>query len=280
MGRRPAPRGTDSGLPQGVRRAGIRSGADPAARLVPDKPRTPRARGARKITDRLSRRDAALRATGTRPAELPPGEPPTEDRRGGEPRPDRRVDQPRAGPHARRHGRHREYGRAGFESRIPVRAPRLPDRPRGGQVARGRLHRHLPRLRRGIRPAHGRGVRRHVRRAGARRGIPLPQGDASERCDEAPRQPRGPPHAAGRRTNRHRMLPLHRPRQAVRRHSADSRNPRRSPLERGNRAAEGIRRGGVPPGPPASQNRPCDRTCRRGGFRIRGALTAGPDTAG
>ncbi len=113
----------------------------------------PDAEALEKIARGLRRGDAALRAAGARPPQLPPGQPPAADLRGGLARPHRRVDQPGAGGHARRHGRHREHGRTGLQPRLPLRAPRLPDRPRGGQVARGRLHRHLPRLRRRLRPA-------------------------------------------------------------------------------------------------------------------------------
>lgn len=47
-----------------------------------------------------------------------------------------------------------------------------------------------PRLRRGVRSADRRGVRRDVRRTGSSRGIRLSEGDAPERCDEDTGQPR------------------------------------------------------------------------------------------
>ena len=147
MGCQAAFRRRDRRLPQGVRTIRLHPGADTAPRLVPDQPRTSRRGAARKIARSVPRRDAALRTAGPRPPEFPPRQPPAADHRAGEPRPDRRVDQYRARQDKRRDGRDREYRGAGFEPRIPLRAPGLPDRPGGGQIARGGLHRHLPRLR-------------------------------------------------------------------------------------------------------------------------------------
>ena len=91
-------------------------------------------------------------------------------------------------------------------------------------------------------------MRRHVRRTGTHRRIPIPERHAPERRYENPGEPRRPPHAAGRRHDRHGVLPLHRRGQTLRRNSADPRNTRRGALGRGDRPAQIIRRGGIKKG--------------------------------
>ena len=89
-----------------------------------------------------------------------------------------------------------------------------------------------------LRPDERRGVREDLRRVRPHGRIPLPARYAPERFDEAAGQPGRPSPESGRRFSGYDRFPLYRPRQAFRRHSADSRDARRKPLAGRDRASE------------------------------------------
>ena len=112
--------------------------------------------GSGEVARGLPRRDAALRSAGARPAELPPRQPPAEDFARAE-----SLDRIAESINIALDKTHgvtaviENTAGQGSNLGFRLRTPGLPDRARGGQIARGRLHRHLPRLRGGVRPADG-----------------------------------------------------------------------------------------------------------------------------
>src|SRR5512133_975437 len=196
--------------------------------------------------ERARRGAGPLRGARRPPADLPPGQQPRRGRR----HPDRRRrDGPRAGAGAGEgEAADRDHRRAGRLARLALRAAR--GAPRGGPCPppppRRLLLRHVPRLRRRLRPVDARGLREddgRARRDGgplARRGLP------PQRRQAAARQPRGSPRAHRPGGARARALPSPPQRRALRR-------PPGLPRDRGALPGEPRRPPGA--GPPMTAGR-------------------------